>query len=618
MTQLELLCNELLLELFEFLDTAHLIRAFFGLNYRFNQLLYTHLRDHQLSFQSISKEDFNVICQRYLPLIINQVSSLYLSDDETSNLPELLLFHGFTLDRFIHLQSLSLYNIHSMDQLNKITFQCRHLPHLIHLNIIKCYFFQLEKSTALELLNNIWSLSKLTHCNLNNIQTSKDYYYEISSISSSIQYLSIENNQCELRSLYHLFKCTPYLKRLCTTITSYNLYEQLKFIIPLMNSLKLSFRGTFITMQDLFQKMPNLNHLTIETFEIYLNGDLWKQAITNYLPMLKVFRLKMNLQFQENNCSMEEDIDQLLSTFRTAFWLVEHQWFVRCHWDPSDSLRKALVYTLPYAFNEFCYSNEFCSKSTCLDEEDYWSYGRVQIISLTNNGKTSFDSYSLLRSLHFPRIRHLDINIPFDDSFSLPFPSLHHLTSLDVFLNTDSNYYQLQTLIDQAPFLYSLKFRSIQRLHHRLFQLTSKSIRRLDLIYTPLNHSNCFTNEDCSNLISSPLGLQCEVLLIRLNNRMNTIDLIEKMSNLRLLIFKCKDDNGFFLSSSILRDELVQWLQEHFSSSYSIIRDPETFCIRVWIDRKRKEPLLLNNQIETSNYEKNFSWFLTSMKRIFW
>jgi hypothetical protein len=32
----------------------------------------------------------------------------------------------------------------------------------------------------------------------------------------------------------------------------------------------------------------------------------------------------------------EEQIDQILDTFRSAFWLKKHQWFVRCHWNPWD------------------------------------------------------------------------------------------------------------------------------------------------------------------------------------------------------------------------------------------------------------------------------------------
>jgi len=82
--QFESLTNELLLGLFEFIDTSHLIHAFFELNSRFDYLLYVNLKTHQFNFEFISKDDFDVIFRNHLPLLINQIISLRLSDDERS------------------------------------------------------------------------------------------------------------------------------------------------------------------------------------------------------------------------------------------------------------------------------------------------------------------------------------------------------------------------------------------------------------------------------------------------------------------------------------------------------------------------------------------------------
>jgi hypothetical protein len=136
MLQLELLANELLFYIFEFFDTDHLARAFFSLNCRLNHLLYYQFRVHQLCFQSIMKNDFDIICQEYLPVVIDQISSLRLSNGKTSNLSE-LLSRGFTLDKFLYLKSLSLYGIYSNDTMNQIIIQCRCLSHLHHLNRVQ-------------------------------------------------------------------------------------------------------------------------------------------------------------------------------------------------------------------------------------------------------------------------------------------------------------------------------------------------------------------------------------------------------------------------------------------------------------------------------------------------
>ena len=99
--QLESLPNELLLNLFELFDTNHLLRAFFGLNARFDNLVYAHIRTHQVNFQFLSKDEFDIISHHHLPLFIDQIVSLRLSNEETPGLCELLLTRGFGLDRFI-------------------------------------------------------------------------------------------------------------------------------------------------------------------------------------------------------------------------------------------------------------------------------------------------------------------------------------------------------------------------------------------------------------------------------------------------------------------------------------------------------------------------------------
>ncbi|CAF1365465.1 unnamed protein product [Rotaria sordida] len=55
-----------------------------------------------------------------------------------------------------------------------------------------------------------------------------------------------------------------------------------------------------------------------------LNGDQWEKIILDNIPKLKVFRFQMfvSLNWIDNT---EQQIDQLLNTFRTPFWLNEHQ-----------------------------------------------------------------------------------------------------------------------------------------------------------------------------------------------------------------------------------------------------------------------------------------------------
>ncbi|CAF4886877.1 unnamed protein product [Rotaria sp. Silwood1] len=593
MVQFESLANELLLDLFEFLDTTYLIRAFFGLNSRFDHLLYIHFQTNQFSFQSISKEDFHIICQQHLPLLIDKIISLRLSNEETPNLSELILLQGFTLNQFIHLQTLSLHYIKSLDTLVKITFQCRYLFHLTHLEIINNEYGE-RYIRIFNLFDNIWNIPNLTHCNLNGIQKELTVPPRITSIAPYIKYLSIKNIKCNLQFLSGLFEYTPNLQYLCSTIRSYSVSEHLEYSIPSMISLEISFEIFLDSIKNILEKMPNLYYLTIEISNMYLDGNEWEHIIINYLPKIKIFRLKISIEFSLH-IDKEEQIDQILNTFRSTFWLKKHQWFVRCDWNPYDPTKLITLYTLPYAFNTMYYSNEYCSKSTCLNEDEYRSYDHVRSVYQNKiNNINSFDSQNFFNT-RFSYIRHLSINIPFDRNFFHCFQSLNILISLEVFISTNSDYYQLQELLNQTLNLYSLKLISDQTLNHALFRLISKSIYRLDLTKSSLNGSDYFNDEDCNKLIDSPLGLQCEVLFIRINNRINVLHFIKKMSNLRLLIFKCKGDHQNFLLEN---DELVKWLQNHFLSIHSIIRDrSDPSYIQVWINRQKE---ISNSDIKIS------------------
>jgi hypothetical protein len=579
----ECLANELILYIFEFLDAIHLLQAFQNLNNRFDKLLFNEFRRHNLDFRSVSKYDFHKACQQYLPLIIHQITALHLSDnEETPNLPKLFLSHPFPINQFTHLQSFSLYSIQSFDILNQFITQCNNLPFLTHLNLIKCYFNYPENDMQC-LINNIWSLPKLTHCILDQITSRKMKLTRISVRSSSIKYLTLEKITCDFRDLSHLFEYTPCLRRISIKLT-YGFPNQ-EFHTPLLSiiSLKILYHGCANILTNLFQNIPNLIYLTLETFDIYCDGYEWEKILMRYLPNIKVFQLKMNLNFPHRD-NINKQVDDLLDTFRTSFWLEERHWFVRCDWDPLNIFNDGILYTLPYAFDDCFYFDAVSSKSTCSNYTDYCSYDRVPILS-HGNPENDSSKDSILFSARFSNIRHLKISFPFDENFWSCLSSLNRLTSINVTLvHIDAAYFQLQELLNQACHLYSIKLSYSTDLLMRLFTLKSSSIRRLDFITKTKSRIRYFNNNECDVLINSPLVLHCEVLLIGIKHRTNIIDLIHAISTLRSLTCHCKDDEYNAWNSSSTYDELVEWLRTRLPSTYSISRDEkQTYLIRLWI-----------------------------------
>ena len=189
---LERLANELFLELFKYLTSVHLLHAFSHLNYRFDTLLIIHFKSHSLDFRSVSKFDFDVTCRQHLPSMIDRIIALRLSDDhDTPDQIDLFFSHGFTLHRFVHLQSLTLYHLQSNETIRQIVVQCRRLSHLTRFCLIKCSSKDHEEIVP-NIVDTIWRLSQLKSCQLDWTLVPMTYFPIPTIRSKSIEYLSIK------------------------------------------------------------------------------------------------------------------------------------------------------------------------------------------------------------------------------------------------------------------------------------------------------------------------------------------------------------------------------------------------------------------------------------------
>ena len=154
------------------------------------------------------------------------------------------------------------------------------------------------------------------------------------------------------------------------------------------------------------------------------------------------------------------------------------------------------------------------------------------------------------------------------------------MISLEVGLSEDNldldNYVELQAVLDQASHLYALNFRSWSSTSTRMppFDYSNSSVCRLDV----QKIDQCYNPEQCLALVRSPLGFQCQVLCIAVENRTSILDLIEMMKRIRMLNVLCRDDPQSAsdhrpLSST--EDELINWLQHRLPSTCTIFRNNE-------------------------------------------
>jgi hypothetical protein len=369
--------------------------------------------------------------------------------------------------------------------------------------------------------------------------------------------------------------------------------EYLHTVVPLMSELKLSLAGSFRTtwipfysMRNIVSKMPNLSYLTIETTKIALDGNDWKKILIQYLPKIKVFQLNMNLTF-DLHIEKEEQVDKLLDSFRTSFWLEEHSWFVCCDWYPSPTNKDGSLYTLPYAFDKYVYNDRICSKTTCPNHLDHSFYNRINTLTITTlENDSALDFNVLLRK--FPNIRHLNLYLSFNNNIASIILSFNHLTSLKIsalppFDNSICSL--LQMLLDRAPHLHSLSLYQVLFHKSMIYKLTSTSIRRLELISISKTDCGFLNTKECSTLINSSIGQRCEFLKLGVKNRSDILQIVKTMFHLRSLTVQCEDDVTVCCRSILpTHGELIKWLQRRLPALYSITRDVnDRDNIRLWI-----------------------------------
>ncbi|CAF2758501.1 unnamed protein product [Rotaria sp. Silwood2] len=467
------------------------------------------------------------------------------------------------------------------------------------------------------LVNRIWSLPKLNHCHFGIDSPTIVYFPGPTHTSLSLGHLSVQYIDFRFSELSQLIDYTPNLQHLSISINNRSMNRDFIQTAPSIVSLKLNVRDAPFVFARLLQYMPNLNHLTVNSLDTYfgnirnvigfrlddpdfhyanlcankpsihMNGLKWEQIIVNHLPKLKTFRLKMTMQYWSNN-NKEDDVDKLLISFGSHFWVRERQWFIRCDWSSEPKSPYICLYTLPYAFDHFDTHTAFIrSKSTCPNEHDYWLYDHVYNLhydsSLTNS--------SALNRACFSNIHHLSIDLPSTNNIWSALSTFDRLNSCNVFILKDAvkNCDQLQMLLDQAPNLYSLKLtcKNFPLSELLLLKNNSTSVRRLDLYeYAAHKDWQCFNRKQCIELCNSPLGRQCEVLRIKVENPMDAIELIYSMSNLRALNVQIMNDecNVSDFKPSSTDDEVLQVLQR--SLDYSCVATRNQFdsrFIQLWI-----------------------------------
>ncbi|CAF3967920.1 unnamed protein product [Adineta steineri] len=578
---LESLANELLLDIFQYLSSANLLHAFYNLKNRFNSLLLRHFQNYDLDFQSISKDDFNTMC-RHLLFISNQVTSVHLSDKHnTPGQIDQFCSFGFTLHQFVYLQSLSIYHLHSEDIMNTLLLSLPHLSLISDITFKECSF-SYDETNSQTFVNILWNLPKLINCHLD-IQLKPQTHFPVSTVlSSTIESLFITDINPQNSQLALLFKNTPHLRNLSIDFHLNFSNEPPVLITTSIITLNVS----FFTIEDqilvnLFQIMPNLLQLTIDLPDTYIDGQIWERIIEKYLPQLKIFQFRMNdeLDDDDDDKDEKEEINERVNHFQSSFWLDKYQLVVRCDYNLLS--HNMIIYSLPYAFDNFYFQYPILSISTQSNDDNVSSsYNQVHRLTC----KTNLSNKSSISSIiQFTQIRELCIHLPINNYFWNIIPRLERIKILDILISNEynENYeIQLKTLFDKISNVSIVRFRNWSSINLPIspIQKISLSLSQLDLMWY-----KWYNLEKCTLLTQMLINTSCKILLIDVKNRKCILKIINTMNNLQSLHVRCQDDtfNHNIISA---KDELIEWVQQYIPISYTITRDNYPInCIRLWI-----------------------------------
>jgi hypothetical protein len=307
-----------------------------------------------------------------------------------------------------------------------------HLSELTHLTFDHCYISH-DKSYHLSFVNNIWSLTKLTHCCLNIRFENQLFFPSPTTISSTLEYLSISGVKPSLSHIACLLEHTPRLRHFSSYFRLILGFEHQLSVVTSIITLNISFSSIWYDMvANFFHWMPYLCNLKVDLEKNYLDGQRWEDIIRIHLSKVKGLRFRMKFYSRRHTNNNEEQIDEVLDSFRSQFWLDEYRWFVRCDWNPNR--RDAYVYTLPYAFPNYEFVFPILSKTTCPPNNDQCTYDYVRRLTY----KPGLNKYLSEYHMAFFNIQDLSIELPVSDHFWSMISKFDQLTSLTLSSNDHS------------------------------------------------------------------------------------------------------------------------------------------------------------------------------------
>jgi hypothetical protein len=370
---IEALPLEVFHRIFDNLDTETILLSIRQVCRFFRSVVHSYNR-YILNFTLMSKPNFVILCRLINP---ENVISLTLADDRQTPYQPGLFLSLVDLPKLTRLRSLTLLNINEIEL-------CIILKYINcdSLTSVSFYIEDEDDNPRLETTKDLFS-SLIKKPNLRSLEfsLSDDCVSKISwPISCTIQYLKI-NSHIDMNNLCRIFHCCPHLHTLFVRL---NYPQRWDNIIPTsfkqLRSLTIEdYNTTIELLEHLLLFIPSLVYLKLIHGNKMLDGNRWEQFIQVHLPHLNKFEF-----FFEELVGAKRtpgDVELIIDSFRTPFWLEHKKWFVICEYRMDG--KYIYLYTIPICKSELLYQSE-CKKILSLN-----SFMTVQEDSTMNNNVKS-------------------------------------------------------------------------------------------------------------------------------------------------------------------------------------------------------------------------------------
>ncbi|CAF1427167.1 unnamed protein product [Adineta steineri] len=535
LTHLEDISNELMYEIFEFLDGYDMYEAFSNLNTRFNNLLIYSTLPIKINMSSMSKSTF----QRYYTDIIMpnryRIGSLRLSDPFTLDLifkpPRIIL-------KFLRLETLILNNIKSK-YLGNIFKYLSLLPRLFSLVIAPADNVP-NKTTF---YRSIFSLPVLKYCKLSyEERVGSGPLLSAVNECSTIEHLVI-NSSFAYHQLDALFTYIPQLRRFCCysltgngikNIELFNVPATLTHVTLKMESLNFNQFETLI--RNRFDQLQLLR-ITASNDRTYLDAKRWEKLILDSMPYLHVFDFE-HTDVASCNHIVYTQCDRLFDQFNSSFWS-QRGWFFAHQHSHAEMFPRTIFYsTRPYRRKYYTiYTSTDRYPCSCHQETIHDLVDHVHI-----KDTRSINNCLLL----FPHATKLTLS---DDHDYLIFAGLNCFIRLTQLTNLTIDWFDLYydllvELLRFVPNIRALKlhsFRSYKSYRGSIQQTESFQMAPNENKITSLIIYNNCSLKDITLLISLCPRLQQMVLNIPRDDLQSTVNLLlmETIENTRHLFSLC-------------------------------------------------------------------------------